>query len=230
MHCGDEPKRVRIWLLGLFRFTRLQCRSPFSHAGKQTKPICFFSKGCSRLSWKARIERCFVVSGGNMGVLFWSKKHPCRMPLRQRFDVIHGGPSCWTPAESTKRYFRSLVPITGDFGSLAMLLALEASAPLPVTVLQLRDLRSNLGLSDATFLINLSNESHLPCAAVPIIMISSLPSQSWIKRCQERIGVFSVRPSPLSSPLSETRFFSSGRLLVLTPYIAEGRVWRRASF
>jgi hypothetical protein len=32
---------------------------------------------------------------------------------------------------------------------------------------QLRHLRGNLGLSDATFLINLSNESHLPCAAVP---------------------------------------------------------------
>src|SRR3989337_3681897 len=32
---------------------------------------------------------------------------------------------------------------------------------------QLRGLWSNLALSDATLLINLSNESHLPCIGVP---------------------------------------------------------------
>ena len=32
---------------------------------------------------------------------------------------------------------------------------------------QLRGLRSNLALSDATFLIKLSNEFHLPCVGVP---------------------------------------------------------------
>jgi len=64
---------------------------------------------------------------------------------------------------------------------MLMQLAAYHTAPLPVpasafvsrrrriqkTALQLRDLRGNPGLSDATFLINLSNESHLPCAAVP---------------------------------------------------------------
>jgi hypothetical protein len=69
--------------------------SLFVDAGKQTKPICFFSKGRSGLSGKANIEGCLIVSGGNMGVLFWAKRHPCRMSVGQRFGVIHGRPSCW---------------------------------------------------------------------------------------------------------------------------------------
>jgi hypothetical protein len=50
-------------------------RSFFSNAGKQTKPICLFSKGHSGVSGEANIEGCAIVSLGNMGVLFWRKRH-----------------------------------------------------------------------------------------------------------------------------------------------------------
>lgn len=64
-----------------------ECRSlsHFSNAGKQTKPICFFSKGRSGMGGKAHIEGCIIVSRGNTGLLFWAKRHPAsRMPVGQR--------------------------------------------------------------------------------------------------------------------------------------------------
>ena len=79
----------------LFRASRLL--SLLSNAGKQPKPICFFSKGRSGLSGKANIEGCFIVSRGDMGMLFWRKRHPRGgMPLEQ-FDVTHVRPSNWPP-------------------------------------------------------------------------------------------------------------------------------------
>jgi hypothetical protein len=39
--------------------------------GKQTKPVCFFSKGRPSVSGKAYIEGCFIVSRGNVGMLLW---------------------------------------------------------------------------------------------------------------------------------------------------------------
>jgi len=69
--------------------------SLFVNMGKQTKPICFFSKGGSGLSGKADIECCFIVGRGNMGVLLWPKRH-VGMPLEQ-FDVTHVRPSNWPP-------------------------------------------------------------------------------------------------------------------------------------
>jgi hypothetical protein len=35
----------------------------------------------AQLIAKANIEGCFIVSRSDMGVLFWPKKHPRRMPL-----------------------------------------------------------------------------------------------------------------------------------------------------
>src|SRR5262245_64676703 len=76
--------------------------------GKQTKPICLFSKGGSGMNGKAYIEGCTVVSRSNMGVLFWPKRHPRGMPVwrhrrtharQERFSVIHVRPSR-TPADS----------------------------------------------------------------------------------------------------------------------------------
>ena len=94
MPCGNEPKRVRLYFMGfLFRKSRLL--SLFSNAGKQSKPICFFSKGRSGVSGKAYIEGCAIVSRGNMGVLLWPKRH-VGMPLEQ-FDVTHVSPSNWPP-------------------------------------------------------------------------------------------------------------------------------------
>jgi hypothetical protein len=104
---GDEPKRIRLWFLGfLFRERRLQ--SLFSNAGKQTKPVCFLSKGHSGVSGKADIEGSFVVSRGNMGMLLWAERHPCGMPLGQRFGVIHCEALLVAPAEGSKRYLRKL--------------------------------------------------------------------------------------------------------------------------
>src|SRR5262249_16891341 len=85
------------------------CRSLFffRNAGKQAKPIRFPSKGRSGVSGKAYIEGCFIVSSGDMGVLFCLKRHP-RMSLGQRRAdryVIHGSPLAGPPAALNKPYF-----------------------------------------------------------------------------------------------------------------------------
>src|SRR4029079_4163157 len=91
---GNEPKRVRLYFMGfLFRKSRLL--SLFSNAGKQSKPICFFSKGRSGVSGKAYIEGCAIVSRGNMGVLLWPYT-TAGVPLKQ-FDVTHVSPSNCPP-------------------------------------------------------------------------------------------------------------------------------------
>ena len=101
MPCGNEPKRVRLYFMGfLFRKSRLL--SLFSNAGKQSKPICFFSKGRSGVSGKAWISRCFLVSRSNVGALFGAKRHSRWMLLgtrsttrahQERFGVTHVRPS-----------------------------------------------------------------------------------------------------------------------------------------
>jgi hypothetical protein len=63
-------------VLGLF-VSRLPLSLFFSNAGKQTKPVCFLSKGRSGPSGKAYIEGCFLVSRSDVGGLFWAKRHPC---------------------------------------------------------------------------------------------------------------------------------------------------------
>jgi hypothetical protein len=102
---GDEPKRIRLWFLG-FCFASA-ASSFFSNAGKQTKPVCFFSKGRSGVSGKAYIEGCFIVSRGNVGMLLWAERHPRGMPLGQWFGVIHCEALLVAPAEASKRYLRS---------------------------------------------------------------------------------------------------------------------------
>ena len=69
-HCaflpGDEPKRVWLWPLGLYRYSLVQCRSFFSNARQQTKPICLFCKGRSRPVGQ------FLNVGGAGGGRFWA--------------------------------------------------------------------------------------------------------------------------------------------------------------
>jgi hypothetical protein len=72
----------------------------FSNAGTQAKPICLSRKSRSGVRRKAYIEGGFVVSRGDMGVLFWGKRHPHRMLRGQRFSLIHVRPS-WCPPNET---------------------------------------------------------------------------------------------------------------------------------
>src|SRR5262249_5139769 len=90
MPCGDEPKRVWLWFLGLL-FRECNLLFLFSNASKQTKPVRFFSKDRSGLSGKADIEGRFVVGRGNVQVLFRPKRHT-GMALEQ-FGVTHVRPS-----------------------------------------------------------------------------------------------------------------------------------------
>jgi hypothetical protein len=90
MPCGDEPKRVWLWFLGLL-FRECNLLFLFSNASKQTKPVCFFSKDRSGVSGKADIEGGFVVGRGNVKVLFRPKRHT-GMALEQ-FGVTHVRPS-----------------------------------------------------------------------------------------------------------------------------------------
>jgi hypothetical protein len=57
---------------------------------------------------------------------------------------------------------------------------------------------SGAGIWDIRLFLSISAISLILTLSVPIMMISSLPAQSSINRCQERIGVVLVRPSFLS--------------------------------
>jgi hypothetical protein len=94
------------------------------------------------------------------------------------------------------------------------LTARSQRGPMGLCVTVKRDLRSNLGLSDAAFLITLSNESHLPCAAVAhnndfVIAFTkldkTLPRTDWC-----------FFGEAIALVVAAARF--SGRLLVPTPY------------
>jgi hypothetical protein len=77
---------------------------------------------------------------------------------------------------------------------------------------QLRNLRSNLASSDATLLIDLGNESHLPCVDVPhnddfVIAFTkldeSLPRTDWCFFCEAIIAIVAgVRDVNFSHQLS----------------------------
>jgi len=61
---APKPKRVGLWFLS-FLFSECRSLFLFSNAGKQTKPIRFFSEGRSGVSGEAYIEGCAIVSRSN---------------------------------------------------------------------------------------------------------------------------------------------------------------------